>query len=173
MEDVQDVTLRMARPADLAELDALFARSYPALLKADTPPSVLVTALPLISRANPRLLASGTYYVAMIASRIVAAGGYSWAGPQGGPTPLHMAHIRHVVTDCSLVRRGIGRRLMFHVLEQAGRAGARVLRCQSTRMAVPFYQALGFSTLGDVTVQLAPGIVFPAVEMQRLLREAS
>ena len=59
----QDIFLRVATPADLAAVDALLARSYPRLLAADYPPSVLVTALPLISRARPELLASGTYYV--------------------------------------------------------------------------------------------------------------
>ena len=168
MEDVQDLTIRLARSADLAELDQLFARSYPALLKGDYPPSVLVTALPLISRANPRLLGSGSYYVAMLEGQIVSAGGWTWAGPQGGASPITMAHVRHVVTCVDHVRRGIGRKLMSHAISQATRAGARTLRCQSTRTAVPFYHALGFRPLGEVEVQLAPGISFPAIDMQRL-----
>ena len=56
--------IRPGTRADLARVDALLSRSYPRLLKRDYPPSVLVTALPLISRAQPALLDSGSYYVA-------------------------------------------------------------------------------------------------------------
>ena len=55
--------IRPSTLSDLAAVDALLARTYPKLLKADYPPSVLVTALPLISRAQPKLLTCGTYYV--------------------------------------------------------------------------------------------------------------
>jgi hypothetical protein len=34
---------------------------------------------------------------------------------------------------------------------------------------VPFYGALGFRVVGPVTVTLAPGVLFPAVRMVRLL----
>jgi GNAT superfamily N-acetyltransferase len=167
--DSPTLTLRRTTPADLAALDLLFSRSYPALLKADYPPSTLVMALPLISRAQPRLVGSGSYWCAQAEGTIVAAGGWSWAGPQGGASPTHMAHVRHVVTDHRHVRKGIGRALMEHVLDDARRAGARLLDCQSTLTAVPFYAALGFREVGPVVVTLRPGIEFPAVRMQRLL----
>ena len=48
------LTLRLSIRADLAAVDALLAHSYPRLLAADYPPSVLVTALPIISRAPMR-----------------------------------------------------------------------------------------------------------------------
>ncbi|MEO8530039.1 MAG: GNAT family N-acetyltransferase [Deltaproteobacteria bacterium] len=166
MDDVAQLTIRLARPADLLELDALFARSYPFLLKHDYPPSVLVTALPLISKANPRLLGSGTYYVALREGCIIGAGGWSWAGPQGGPSPLNMAHVRHLVTDAAHVRQGVARCLMGYAMAKAVQGGARVLCCQSTRTAVPFYRALGFDVLGEVNITLKPGITFPAVDMR-------
>jgi hypothetical protein len=34
---------------------------------------------------------------------------------------------------------------------------------------VPFYRALGFAETGRIEVPLAPGIVFPAVHMERRL----
>ena len=166
MDQLDELTIRRARPADLAELDELLSRSYPALLKNDYPPSVLVTALPLISRANPSLLSCGTYYVAEREGRLVAAGGWTWGGPQGGASPIHLAHVRHVVTDARFVRQGIGRQLMGYAMTSAVQAGARILACQSTRTAVPFYQSLGFRALGEVVIALQPGITFPAVEMR-------
>ncbi len=44
----RSLTLRPATPADLAEVEALLGRSYPRLLAADYPPSVMVLALPVI-----------------------------------------------------------------------------------------------------------------------------
>jgi hypothetical protein len=51
--------VRVAGPVDIAAVDALLARAYPRLLKADYAPSVLVTALPRIARAQPGLVAAG------------------------------------------------------------------------------------------------------------------
>ncbi|MXQ06486.1 GNAT family N-acetyltransferase [Alphaproteobacteria bacterium GH1-50] len=167
------LTVRTARPDDLAALDALFARSYPALLKADYPASVLVTAVPVISRANPALLASGTYYVVQEgAGVLVGAGGWTRAAPPGFSGASGVGHIRHVVTDAARTREGIGRRLISHVFRSAEDAGIERLDCLSTLTAVPFYAAMGFQSLGPVTVPLRPGIDFPAVRMQRLAGES-
>jgi GNAT superfamily N-acetyltransferase len=72
-----------------------------------------------------------------------------------------------MVTDPAHLRRGIGRALMAHIVEEAGRAGVSVLDCLATRTAVPFYRAAGFVALGPAEVSLAPGIVFPVVRMVR------
>ena len=80
----ETLTIRTAGREDLAELDQLFASSYPALLKPDYPPSLLVTAIPRIARANPRLIASGTFFVVCRSDdRIVGAGGWTRAAPPG------------------------------------------------------------------------------------------
>lgn len=165
----ETITIRAARPSDFAAVDALLGRSYPTLLKGDYPPSVVVTALPILSRANPALLASGTYHVAEAEDgSIIGAGGWSRLGPQGGRQP-GVGHVRHVCTDHRRVRRGIGTRIMSRSVEQARAAGVRALDCLSTRTAVPFYAALGFRAVGPVEVSLRPGIAFPAVRMIRRL----
>ncbi|WP_172292623.1 GNAT family N-acetyltransferase [Pseudoruegeria sp. HB172150] len=158
------LTIRPSTPQDLAALDALFARAYPRLLKADYPPSVLVTALPLISRAQPALLASGTFYVAETANgALIGAGG--WTGRRNST----IGDIRHVVTDDRALRRGVGRAILTRVVEEAAEDGVTLLDCKSTRTAVPFYKAMGFETLRPIRVELRPGILFPAMQMQRLL----
>ena len=103
------LTLRPATPADLAAVDALLAWSYPRLLAPHYPPSVLVTALPLISKARPELLAAGSYWLALdAAGAVVGAGGWTRAGPVGGGAPAgSTGHVRHVVTDARRVRRGV------------------------------------------------------------------
>lgn len=162
------VTIRRAHPGDLAAVDRLLARSYPRLLAADYPPSVMVLAVPIIARARPELLASGRYLVAVDGEGIVvAAGGWSANRPEGGGPGLvaELGHVRHVATDPDAVRQGIGRRLMQAVMTDAARAGVRRMDCLSTRTAVPFYSALGFRVIGETEVPLGPGIGFPAVRM--------
>jgi GNAT superfamily N-acetyltransferase len=168
----QTLTLRAAVPSDLGGVDALLARSYPRLLAADYPPSVMVLALPIIARARPELLASGRYFVvADEAGRIVGAGGYSQDSPQRdgqtGEVRAGLAHVRHFAADPTRLRQGIARAIMGRVVEAAMAEGANGLECLSTRTAVAFYAAMGFAIIGPVQVPLRPGIDFPAVRMFR------
>lgn len=157
----QTLTLRVAGRRDLAAIDALMARSFPRLLKEDYPPSVRVLAVPLISRANPLLVASGRYYlVATAEGAVVGAGGWSATGGTA-------AHVRHLATDPAHLRRGIARAILERVLAACAAEGVSRLDCLATRTAVPFYAAMGFKAIGPVDVPLAPGIVFPAERMLR------
>ena len=154
--------IRPPTTADLAAVDALLARTYPKLLKADYPPSVLVTALPIISRAQPKLVTSGTYYVVEEEERVLGAGG--WTQDRSDAT---LGHIRHVVTDDRALRRGVGRALMQRSFDAARAAGMTRMECWATRTAVPFYTALGFNEVGLIDVPLGNGIVFPSIRMMR------
>ena len=171
----ENLILRGATAEDLAAVDALLARSYPKLLRADYPPSVMVTALPIIAQARPALLASGRYYVVVDDRDVtVGAGGWSLGAPAADGAVSDamggVGHVRHLVTDPEAVRRGIGAAIMGAVFGAARRAGVRRMECLSTRTAVPFYAALGFVVTGaEIDVPLAPGIGFPAVPMQRAL----
>jgi len=155
------IEIRPTTALDLAAVDALLAHAYPKLLKPDYPPSVLVTALPIIARARPELLRCGTYYLAESPDgQLLGAGGWTPDRKQPG-----LGHIRHVVTDDRAVRNGVGRALIAHALEVARAAGMQQMECWSTRTAVAFYAAMGFSELGPIDVPLAPGISFPSVRM--------
>jgi len=165
----QSLTLRLARPDDLGAVDALLARSYPRLLRADYPPSIMVTLVPLIARARPALLASGRYFVVEDEQgRAVGAGGYSLSAPTAmgaGVVRPALGHIRHVATDPDVTRQGIGRRLMATVFDAARAEGVQRFECLSTRTAVPFYAAVGFKAVGPVEVPITPVMSFPAMRM--------
>lgn len=161
--------VRAATGADVPSVDTLLARAYPRLLKADYAPSMMVLALPLISRAKPALVTCGTYYVVEQDGAIIGAGGWTRAAPGRGVARPGVGNIRHVVTDDRQVRRGVGRALMAHILTQAKAAGVGRLDCLSTLTARPYYQAMGFVASGPVTVPLADGIDFPAIAMWREL----
>ncbi len=156
------ITLRHATRADLGVVDALLARSYPKLLRPDYPPSVMVTALPIIARARPALLASGTYWIAEAGERAVGAGGWT-------PSRSSGADLRHVVTDPAHVRQGIGRAILSRIFAEAANSGVRRFDCLATRTAVPFYKAMGFREIGPRMIELREGISFPAIAMQRRL----
>lgn len=163
--------LRPATKADTGAIDSLLERSYPRLLKADYPASVLVTAIPRMVRAQPALIASGSYYVAEDATgALVGAGGWTIALPgQGGPGSRNRANVRHVVTDPDALRQGVARTIMEHSFDMAKAAGATWMHCMATRTAVPFYESVGFQRISEITVSLGPGVDFPAVEMHRSL----
>ncbi|MEM1375037.1 MAG: GNAT family N-acetyltransferase [Pseudomonadota bacterium] len=159
------LSIRPATLADTAAVDALLERTYPRLLKADYPPSVLVGAIPAMTRAQPKLMTSGTYYLAQEDDgRVLGAGG--WTPNRGRPG---WGDIRHVVTDDRALRRGIGRALMEHSFKAARAAGIGDLECWATLTAVPFYEAVGFRLIGPMTVRLQGAIEFPAMRMERSL----
>ena len=161
---MDEFRIRQAALDATAAIDALLQRTYPRLLKADYPPSVLVAALPAMTRAQPKLLASGTYFVAEDASGILGAGGWTPNARRPG-----WGDIRHVVTDDRALRRGIGRALMARSFETARAADIYHLECWATLTAVPFYEAVGFQRVEPMVVQLQGAIDFPAMRMQRAL----
>ena len=96
----------------------------------------------------------------------MGAGGWTAQAPGGARAQAKLGHIRHVVTDPARVRHGIGRAMMERVLTEARAQGCAAMACQSTRTAVPFYAAMGFEALHEITVPLRGGIDFPAVQMK-------
>lgn len=158
--------IRTATMSDLSALDRLFERSYLRLLAPDYAPSVLMTAVPVIARAQPELLKSGLFFIAETeAGEIGAAGGWSLTAPGGKPGARGVGHIRHVATDPDHTRKGLARALLQHILFHAKASGMQQMHCQSTRTAVPFYEAMGFGVQGDVDVTLRGGLSFPSVFM--------
>lgn len=167
---MSDFTIRPSSSADMPALDVLLRKSYGVLLAADYGPAELADALPRISQAQPRLVESGTYFVALRGSTLIGCGGWTRDVPGGaGAAQTDVAHIRHVATDPDAVRAGVGRALLHRIFDTAGAAGVRRIACYSTRTAVPFYTALGFRDLAAVDIPLGDGITFAARHMVRSL----
>jgi N-acetylglutamate synthase-like GNAT family acetyltransferase len=162
-------TLRAATKQDIAAVDGLLARAYPRLMKPDYPASLLVMALPIISRAQPDLVTCGTYYLIEEDGVLLGAGGWTASAPGRGTMTRGVGHIRHVVTDDRATRRGVGRALLNHIAGDAKAQGLRRLHCLSTLTAEPFYGAMGFHRIGAISIPLGPAIDFPAIEMERHL----
>lgn len=160
--------IRVARPEDSQALGSLLLASYSTLLTDHYDPVLLETALPFVARANPTLLASGTYYLAVAGNGIVGCGGCSMDRPGTGETAAGEAYVRHVATHPDWLGRGIGRSLLARCFADAG-PSVHTLHCFSTLNAEPFYRACGFETVGPMEVPMGPTVKFPAVRMKRTL----
>ena len=170
MSDASAHFLRVARPADSEAVTALLLASYSILLAASYDSGVLSRALPLMTRANPTLLASGTYYIAeREPGTPIGCGGWSAARPGTGEIIEGEAHIRHVAIHPDWIGRGIGTSLLAHCFSEALQLGIRKLHCFSTLNAERFYQASGFETIEPFDVRLEPGVTLPGVFMSREL----
>lgn len=163
------LNIRVATPADMDAVSAMMAGSYALLADGSYDPVTLAAALPKMSRANPELLASGTYYVAEIDGRPAGCGGWTREGPGTGHIDEGVAHIRHFATHPAHLRKGIARGLLDRCLSEASAAGMRVIKSRSTLPARDFYAAAGFEALGPIEVELSPGITLPAIDMQKTL----
>lgn len=166
-----DVMTRAAGPGDTACVDDLLRRSYGSMLSGSYPPEILDRALPLINRANPTLLAAGTYYIAMRNRVPVGCGGWSFDPPGGGISVREegLAHLRHFSVLPEVAGGGVGRALFLRCRGDAGLLGAERLEVLSTLNAEGFYSALGFRALDQVTVRLPGNVPFPSIRMRMTL----
>ena len=135
-------TLRAATSGDDEIVTALLEASYPRLLATDYDPRLLARALPLMTKANPQLLASGTYY--LVETRVgsaVGCGGWTLEAPGGGASRRGVGHIRHFAIHADWTRQGIGKALLRHCIEEARALGIRKLECLSTLTAIALYES--------------------------------
>jgi predicted N-acetyltransferase YhbS len=163
------IRIRTARAGDLAAIDRVLAASYPALMAGAYERGLLARALPMMTKAQPRLVDSGTYYVAEAGGEIVGCGGWSREAPDAPAREESVAHIRHFAVARDWIGRGIGRALYRCCEERARRDGIRVFECYSSLNGEPFYRALGFTRLAAIEVPMAPGTSLPSVHMRRAI----
>jgi N-acetylglutamate synthase-like GNAT family acetyltransferase len=165
-----ELTVRVAAPKDAPAVTALLQASFPALMRPSYDPAVLSAALPLVTRANPALLSSGTYYVAEIAAGgLAGCGGWTRERPGSGEIVPGIAHIRHFATHVRWTGRCVGRAIYARCEEAARSAGVTRFEASAGLNAEGFYAALGFKTVRRIEVPMAPGLKLPAILMERSL----
>jgi len=165
---MENVTIRQTTIEDDAHVGTLLTACYPTLMATHYVPEILAVALPLMTRANPSLLRSGTFYVAETADhQIVGCGGWTKGRPDTGEVIKGLAHIRHFATHPDWTGNGIGRALYDTCAFDANRAGTTRFECYASLNAQNFYAVLGFELIEKMTVPLRPGLDFDAMHMQR------
>jgi GNAT superfamily N-acetyltransferase len=168
------IRLRVASLHDAEAVGALLRVSYPILMSPGYSEDVLARALPLMVRANPALLRSGSFYLAEAPDgAVVGCGGWTFERPgeSGAPIDPTLAHVRHFATHPGFIRRGVGRALLERCMAEARAAGVHRLESESTLVAEPFYAALGFVFVEPLMVELEAGITVPGTRMICRLRD--
>jgi GNAT superfamily N-acetyltransferase len=162
------VAVRLAGTDDTDAVSRVLSSSYPILMAAAYDSSALLSeALPLIVRANPKLLRSGNYFVAEADDEVIGCGGWSLERPGTGEVTDGIGHIRHFATRADRVGRGVGRALYAACEAQARAAGVKVFECYSTLNAQGFYSSLGFAPIGRIDVLLSDSVKLQGVHMRR------
>jgi GNAT superfamily N-acetyltransferase len=161
------IQVRVANPDDASAVRQILEASYPELMAHAYDPGLLAQTLPIITRPNPKLLASGTYYIAEMDGALAGCGGWSLELPGSDTVMVGLGHIRHFATDARCIGRGVGRALYSACEASARDIGIRQFECQSSLNAEPFYRSLGFERVETIGVAMAPDIVFPSIRMVR------
>lgn len=160
-------SVRPATPDDAPAVTELLEASYPVLMAAGYDDATLALALPLMTRANPALLQSGTFYVAETEDGvIVGCGGWTFEHPGSGKTEPGLVHIRHFGTHADWTGRGVGRAIFQRCLIDARSAGAERFQCYSSLNAEGFYAALGFRAVRRESVRMSDELCLPVVFME-------
>jgi ribosomal protein S18 acetylase RimI-like enzyme len=139
--DVVAFSIRPVTEDDAGAVSELLSASYPALLAGGYDPDLLARALPLMTRANPALLRSGTYHLAVTEDgHVVGCGGWTVQRPGAPDEPVDPAlgHIRHFGTHPDWKRRGIARALMDRCVAEARATDVERFECYSTLVAERF-----------------------------------
>jgi GNAT superfamily N-acetyltransferase len=158
----------VAGPADAEAVTALLAASYPALLAAAYTADVLAATLPLMTKAQPKLLASGTYYVAEVdGGSLAGCGGWTAETPGSGAVVPGVGHIRHFATHPDWTRRGIASAMLGRCVAEAKARGVTTMDAFATLSAEDFYRAHGFQTIGPIDVPMTPDVSLPSLWMRR------
>ena len=160
------IDIRTSTPTDSEVLSALILASYSRLYRGWYPDDVLDAALPLMSRANPQLLASGWYYVAAVAGEIAGCGGWSTWPPGGGEAAPGIAYIRHFATHPDHVRKGVARSLIERCLTDGRSNGVRLFKCMASLPGEDFYARMGFRRIEATDFVLRGNIRLAAVNME-------
>ena len=151
-------------------VSSLLEESYTKLLAIDYEPDLLAKLLPLVTKANSQLLASGNFYVAYTQpGHFIGCGGWSREQPGSNEIRQGEAHIRHFATHPNWIRRGVGRALLNRCMQDAKNASVKVPQCHSSLSAVDFYRASGFVVIRPIDMQSSPDVSTPGVLLRREL----
>jgi N-acetylglutamate synthase-like GNAT family acetyltransferase len=165
---MSNFTIRTATNQDDVQISTLLRASYPELMRTHYESEILELALPIMTRANPALLASGSYNLAETEDRtIVGCGGWTMERPGIGEIVERLAHLRHFATHPEFTGNGVGRAVYETCEKDAKRAGVDRLECYASLNAQSFYKALGFEPIELIEVRLRCDFMFESMLMTR------
>ena len=171
--------LRVARPADRDEVDALMKSSVRALFPAFYNEQQTASSVIYVAHVDTMLIDDGTYFVIEANDEIVACGGwskrdklYSGSSDQEGRARLldptaEPARVRAMFVRGDWTRRGLGTRILDACEAAARDAGFRKLALVATLPGFPLYERFGFREVDRTGVELPDGVVLEGVAMEK------
>ena len=163
------VSIRPATPADIPAITRIYASAVKhgtASFELEPPDEAEM------ARRQRTLLDSGYPYI--VADIDDALAGYAYAGPYR-PRPAYRFSVEDsIYVDPSAQRRGVGRVLLEHLIEECERRGFRqmiaVIGDSAQAPSIELHRALGFRMIGAVeNVGYKFGRWLDSVNMQRAL----
>lgn len=186
------LSLRPAALDDIPALNALIERSARQLSVGFYTPAEIDAAVRYVFGVDTNLVADGTYFVVHDGAALAGCGGWSkrrtlYGGDQrpvdadarGVPQVpaedqlqpgVDAAKVRAFFVSPDFARRGVGRFLLDACLAAAAQAGFTRVELMATLPGVPFYAALGFRPMREVTDRLPDGTPLRFVQMDREIR---
>ena len=160
--------LRTAVPDDEMPVTRLLEASYGRLMPSAYEQAHADQFLPIITKAQPELLASGTYYLATTPDgELIGAGGWTKERPGTGAIETGTGHIRHVATHPGWTGKGVGRAIIDRCVADGRSAGLARFECNSSLNAVDFYKHLGFKEVQPIDIPLGKHLIMPSLLMER------
>ena len=164
------ISIRVADLGDKQAVTDLLMACYPTLMREGYEQDVFEASLPGMTKANPVLLNSGTFFVAVINDdTVVGCGGWTEEEPGTTNKVEKLGHIRHFAVHPDWNGQSVGRSLYQACQTSATAQGIAEFQCYSSLGAEDFYEALGFSSRGVIEVPMAGGVMLPVVLMHRNL----
>jgi len=171
--------VRPASLADIPTLTGMIASSARILSRGYYTGQETESAIRHVFGVDSALIADGTYFVATLGGRLAGCGGWSrrqtlYGGDQRPVGALDLldpardaARIRAFFVAPTAARRGVGRGLFNECVRAASASGFRALELMATLPGVPFYAALEFETIEQITDELPDGTPIRFVRMRR------
>jgi N-acetylglutamate synthase-like GNAT family acetyltransferase len=175
------LTLRKATLADVAQIQALIARSARGLSTDDYRPAQVEGALRGAFGVDTQLLADETYFVVEEDGRLVGCGGWSFRSTLFGSDAragrdsstldprTQAAKIRAFFVDPACARRGIGTLLLEHCEQEARARGFARVELMATLPGVKLYAARGYVGADMVHFDVGSGESIEFIPMSKVL----
>src|SRR5471032_294789 len=174
--------LRPAHAGDIADMEALIARSGVALSAGFYTDAQAAAVTRHVFGVDTQLVADQTYFLIDRDGVLAACGGWSKRATlfgsdraKTGPDPLldpatQAARIRAFFVDPTMARQGLGRMLMQHCQRQAADAGFKAMELAATMPGVPLYLASGFEVSEPFEITLPGEIKVPLARMRKVIQ---
>ena len=171
--------LRLARDADVPELEALIPLSVRALQAPYYSKAQMEAALGPVFAVDRQLIRDGTYFVAQQNGTIIGCGGWSrrrslYGGDNGRENEDGLldsrrdaARVRALFVRPAWARQGVGRSIMAACERAIVESGFRTVEIVSTLAGEPLYASFGYTVAERYDIEMVGGLKLPVVRMTK------